>query len=143
MGTFIYLKLCLNVWKLSPLFLLFLGPIPWQAADIIGGLLATELQSYRVTDTQGYPIYGWLKFFLCLLCPQGDKLFWRQFDRFGRFCSFSFGSSERKRVRNTATGKVFFSPKPDKLFSNFHAHKIYLRFRNRIGLAEPVPPQLF
>ena len=32
------------------------GPIPWQAAEIIGGLLATELQSselqsYRVTES--------------------------------------------------------------------------------------------
>ena len=39
------------------------GPIPWQAAEIIGGLLATELQSDRVTDTQGYSVYGWVKFF--------------------------------------------------------------------------------
>ena len=26
-------------------------------------LLASELQSDRVTDTQGYPLYGWVKFF--------------------------------------------------------------------------------
>ena len=47
------------------------GPIPGQAAEIIGGLLSTELQSYRVTesqsdrvtDTQGYPVYGWGKYF--------------------------------------------------------------------------------
>ena len=26
------------------------GPIPWQAAEIIGGLLAKESQSYRVTE---------------------------------------------------------------------------------------------
>ena len=41
----------------------YLGPIPWQAAEIIGGLLATELQSDRVTDTQGYPVNRWVKFF--------------------------------------------------------------------------------
>ena len=40
----------------------FFGPIPWQAAEIIGGLFATESQSYRVTDTQGYTVYGWVKF---------------------------------------------------------------------------------
>ena len=28
------------------------GPIPWQAAEIIGGLLATESQSHRVTESQ-------------------------------------------------------------------------------------------
>ena len=56
------------------------GPIPWQAAEIIGGLLATELQSDRVTDTQGYSVYGWVKFFVpdfnklpYLLRSQGDN----------------------------------------------------------------------
>ena len=39
------------------------GPIAWQAAEIIGGLLATESQSDRVTDTQGYSVYGWVKLF--------------------------------------------------------------------------------
>ena len=36
------------------------GQIPRQAAELIGGLLATELQS-----TQGYSVYGWMIF----LCP--------------------------------------------------------------------------
>ena len=36
------------------------GPIPRQVAEIIGGLLATELQSHRhPRDT----VYGWVKFF--------------------------------------------------------------------------------
>ena len=39
------------------------GPIPWQAAEIIGGLFDTESQSDRVTDTQVYSVYGWVKFF--------------------------------------------------------------------------------
>ena len=30
----------------------FFGPIPWQADEIIGGLLATESQSCRVTESQ-------------------------------------------------------------------------------------------
>ena len=29
-----------------------------------------KLQSYRVTDTQGYPVYGWVKFFV----PDFNKL---------------------------------------------------------------------
>ena len=33
-------------------------------------LLATELQSYRVTDIQGYPVYVWVKFFV----PDFNKL---------------------------------------------------------------------
>ena len=33
---------------------IFFGPIPWQAAEIIGGLLATESQSHRVTELQSY-----------------------------------------------------------------------------------------
>ena len=33
------------------------GPISWQAKEIIGALLASESQSYRVTDTQGYSVY--------------------------------------------------------------------------------------
>ena len=52
----------------------------WQAAEIIGGLLAKELQSHRVTDTQGYSVYGWVKFFVpdfnklpYSLCSQGDN----------------------------------------------------------------------
>ena len=32
--------------------LLDFGPIPWQAAEIIGCLLDTELQSHRVTELQ-------------------------------------------------------------------------------------------
>ena len=36
----------------------------------IGGLFATESQSHRVTDTQGYSVYGWVKFFV----PDFNKL---------------------------------------------------------------------
>ena len=52
---YLYLE-CFFIFKYN------FGPIPWQAAEIIGGLLATESQSHRVTDTQGYPVYGWVKF---------------------------------------------------------------------------------
>ena len=32
------------------------GPIPWQAAEIIGSLLVSEWQSYRVTELQSYKV---------------------------------------------------------------------------------------
>ena len=51
----------------------------------------------------------------------------KQFERFGRFFSFSYRSSERKRLRHTAPEKGCFSSKRAKLFSYLHAHKIYLR----------------
>ena len=60
-------------------------------------------------------------------CPHSKKLFCKQFERFGRFCSFSYRSSERKRLRHTTPEKGCFSPKRAKLFSYLHAHKIYLR----------------
>ena len=69
------------VWiPLDPMRRASFSPIPWQAAEKIGGLLATEWQSHRVTDTQGYSVYRWVKFFLpdfnklpFLLGSQGDK----------------------------------------------------------------------
>ena len=35
------------------------GPIPWQAAEIIGSLLVSEWQSYRVTELQSYRVTEW------------------------------------------------------------------------------------
>ena len=61
------------------------GPIPWQAAEIIGGLLATEWQSDRVTESQtpkGTQYTGGWNFFLpdfnklpYLLFSQGGYIF--------------------------------------------------------------------
>ena len=58
------------------------GPIPRKAAEIIGGLLASESQSYRMTDTQVYSVYGGSNFFApdfnklpYLLRWQGDNSF--------------------------------------------------------------------
>ena len=43
----------------------FFGPIPWQAAEIIGGLLATELQSDRhsrvLSIRVGEIFYAWFQ----------------------------------------------------------------------------------
>ena len=49
----------------------------------MGGIfMATESHNYRVTDTQGYPVYWWCNFFvpdfnklLYLLCSQGDVFY--------------------------------------------------------------------
>ena len=40
-------------------------------------LLATEWQSHRVTDTQGYSVYGWLNFF-CLISINSPTCFARR-----------------------------------------------------------------
>ena len=37
-----------------------------HARDSMKGNKVTESQSHRVTDTQGYSVYGWVKF-LCLI----------------------------------------------------------------------------
>ena len=59
----------------------FQGPLGNGASlDRFIGHRVTELQSHQVTDTQGYSVYGWVKFFVpgfnklpYLLCSQGDN----------------------------------------------------------------------
>ena len=67
------------IFKIFILMGVIFGPIPWQAAEIIGGLLSTESQSDRVTESHPrVPSIRVGEIFLCLISiyslrSQGDK----------------------------------------------------------------------
>ena len=49
----------------------------WDNWGFIGHRV-TEWQSYKVTDTQGYSVYGWVKFFLYLILIKSPTRFPRR-----------------------------------------------------------------